>query len=865
MKSITARRIMVFIITLAMVFPQFVFAVGGLDKLDNTVVLYLGSSRALVNNVDKMIDSSNSSIVPVSESGRTLVPVRFVSESMGMSVVWDNATKGITITQGSDIVKMQIDNKNMSKNDVPFSTDVAPCSKNGRTYVPLRILSESFGKNVFFDRNIIIISEKTKVFDKVVDRQIVDTLLQRFQTNPKLSIEEISTRDKSVVIINSLDKDGEVISQGSGFCIAQGIFATNYHVIDGAGKLQVETEDGKKYEVEGIVSADLLSDLALLKTKLNPNIPALKLGFDKQKTKGQQIVTIGSPEGLKNTVSEGIISGFRSNLGVDLIQISAPITHGSSGSPLFDMYGDVIGINTSGLDAGNLNFAVSINHINDWYKRISGLSFASIPIIGRESFTKDSQITDSEITRTLIDVSMAFNAKNISDYMDMFIYNNDVAKNADLETAQYIFKEYDIKMVIASPKIIKKTTGETLVRATVSYIESSKDNYYRDSKIESLFYLRKVGTQLKVFRVDGEKITYLEGIPNIPGSTIGTAPNTETPVVVVTPDNITGTKLPVSSPGINPPTGSTGTGTNEINVSMAINSYKYNKSNNKIYAVNTANKKLIVIDAGTKKIEKTVGLKYKPSDLCVSTDNKYLYIVNEGSNNILEISLSDYSVKREFLWEAETYGRIPYHFHIEYYKNKLYIVDAKWAPSLWVLDLGSMDIIDFGQNANSNKIATDKIDNVGDLVIDNENGNLYFWQQYGWDAGYAASDVFRYEVGDTDVEQMDKAGLKYPSFGRDPLDTPIMIVKQKNLLVCKKYVLNMNNLSQKYYEFDEDLYAVDNNGKYAVSKKSIYELENFDKIGSVPVQDADFYFFDSANTLYMVDNKSSKIKYYNIK
>ena len=869
MKSSTCKRIIAFIIILVVAFPQFIFAVDNSDKLNNTVILYLGSSRAFVNNVEKAIDMNNNSVVPVAEGGRTLVPVRFVTENMGMKVEWDNATKGITIVQNGHIIKMQLGSKSMSKDGIAFTTDIPPFAKDGITYVPLRILSESFGKNVFFDRNLIVISEKTNVFDSKTDKILVDTLLQKYQTVRKLTVEEISTRDKSVVIINSLDSDGDVISQGSGFCIAEGVFVTNYHVVEGAARLQIETEDDKKYEVEGIISADILSDLVLIKTKTNPNLPVLKLGFDKPKAKGQQIVTIGSPEGLKNTVSEGIISGYRNSTGVELIQITAPITHGSSGSPLFDMVGDVIGINTSGLDAGNLNFAVSINHINDWYKRISGLPFSSIPTIGKENYTRDPQLSDTEIINALNLVSKAFNSENSAEYMNLFYYMNDTMKTADLNAVLAIFKQYDIEMKIENPRIIKKTINETLVRTTISYSEKNQDIYYTDNKIEALFYLKRIGAQWKIYKIDTEKVTFTEGVyPNSTSPAANTEQSTESQVVVVTPESTAGTRLPEDPIAASPTAGSSGTQTGdikEINVTMAIDSFKYNKSNNKIYALNKVNKKLIVIDANTKKIEKSLGLKYKPSDLCVSSDNKLLYIVNEGSNNILEISLSDYSVKREFLWDAKTYGREPFHYHIEYYKNKLYIVDAKWAPSLWVLDLNSMKVTDFGQNTNSNRLATDKIDNVGDLIIDEENGNLYFWQQYGWDAGYAGSNILRYEIGDSDVAQIDNAGLSYPNFGRDPLDTPIMLVKQKNWLICKNVVLNMKNLKQKHYTFDEDLYAVDSKGKYAVSKTSIYDMDNFDKTGLVPVQNADFYFFDSAGTLYMVDNKSSKIKYYTIK
>lgn len=850
MKRNTLNKLAALIIVLVMALPQFAFAADNIGKLGNTIALYIGSNKAIVNNVEKVIDASNSSITPIIVGDRTFVPIRFVSENMGMKVGWNNATQGIIITNGSNNIQMQVNNKSMSRNGVAFTSDAAPFIKNDKTYVPLRIISEKFGKNVFFYKNLIIISEKTNVFSSTTDKTIVDSLLMKYQTPKKLTVEEISKQDKSVVVINVLDSNGKVIALGSGFCIAPGVFVTNYHVAKDAAKLQIQTEDNTKYDVEGLISADSLTDLVLLKTKVNPNIPSLKLGFDKQNAKGQQIVTIGNPEGLTNTVSEGIISGFRNDSGVELIQITAPITHGSSGSPLFDMYGDVIGVNTSGLDTGNLNFAVSINHIYEWYNRISGLAFGSVPIMGKENYTKDAKILDSEILNMVNSVAKAYNSENLDAYVNMFYYNNDTEKKTDTQMIQTLFDQFDIRMKIINPIIIKKTTNETLVRVAASYIEESVGNRYADNNEQFLFYLAKIGGQWKIYKIDIEKVTYTEAAAPGSGTTNNTEQGTETPTTTTPGTSST------SSPAVD---------LKGINVSMAINSFKYNKSNNKIYALNKANKKLIVIDAGTKTVEKTVSLKYKPSDLAVSSDNSMLYIVNEGSNNILEMNLSDYTIKREMLWDAPSYGNDAVHYHVEYYNNKLFLIDGKWAPSLWVLDLSSGKLTDLGQNTNSSDIAKDKIDNVGDLVIDEENGSLYFWQQYGWSAGYAGSNVLRYEIGDASVNQIDNAGLSYPSYQRDPLDTPIMLIKQKSWVISKNYVLNMNNLKQKIYQFDEPLYAIDYNGKYAVSKKNIYDMDSFDKIDAAPLQNADFYFFDSAGTLYMVDNKSSSIKYYTIK
>lgn len=87
--------------------------------------------------------------------------------------------------------------------------------------------------------------------------------------------------------------------------------------------------------------------------------------------RGQKVVAIGSPEGLFNTVSDGIISAFRTIDGVNMIQFTAPISSGSSGGAVLNMYGEVIGISTSGIDDGqNINFAVGYDIILNFARGI---------------------------------------------------------------------------------------------------------------------------------------------------------------------------------------------------------------------------------------------------------------------------------------------------------------------------------------------------------------------------------------------------------------------------------------------------------------------------------------------------------------
>ena len=90
---------------------------------------------------------------------------------------------------------------------------------------------------------------------------------------------------------------------------------------------------------------------------------------DKKLVRGQRVVAIGSPLGLFNSVSDGIISGFRNVNGVDMIQFTAPTSHGSSGGAVLNMYGEVIGMSTAGIDSGqNLNLAVKYEDINPFIR-----------------------------------------------------------------------------------------------------------------------------------------------------------------------------------------------------------------------------------------------------------------------------------------------------------------------------------------------------------------------------------------------------------------------------------------------------------------------------------------------------------------
>ena len=152
---------------------------------------------------------------------------------------------------------------------------------------------------------------------------------------------------------------------GSGFIIDEkGIVITNNHVIQGAEDIFVRVNGNKEYEAT-IIGADPLSDIAVLQIKSNDKFISVKFGDSNKARIGDWVIAIGNPFGLGGTVTSGIISARNRNIGMsryeDFIQTDASINVGNSGGPLFNMDGDVIGINTAILgQSGSIGIGFSI-------------------------------------------------------------------------------------------------------------------------------------------------------------------------------------------------------------------------------------------------------------------------------------------------------------------------------------------------------------------------------------------------------------------------------------------------------------------------------------------------------------------------
>jgi regulator of sirC expression with transglutaminase-like and TPR domain len=183
------------------------------------------------------------------------------------------------------------------------------------------------------------------------------------KTQPKeRTVEQLAEQARpSVVVVTVRGRDGRREGLGTGFVVsADGLIATNQHVIGEGRAVSVELSDGSKHEVTTIYAVDRASDLAVLRIDAK-GLKPLELGDTDALKDGQAVVAVGNPQGLKHSVVAGVVSARREIDGRPMIQVAIPIEPGNSGGPLLDMRGRVHGVLTiKSLVTENLGFAVPV-------------------------------------------------------------------------------------------------------------------------------------------------------------------------------------------------------------------------------------------------------------------------------------------------------------------------------------------------------------------------------------------------------------------------------------------------------------------------------------------------------------------------
>jgi len=275
--------------------------------------------------------------------------------------------------------------------------DAVPDVKTSDTYGPAvyklyraGILTGNDKQGTFSPNSYILRKEVAAIATRMVDPGLRRSVT--LSSSSVLSAEDLYAKcSPAVFYIEVYDRNNYILGTGSGFFVTStGVAVTNYHVIEGASSAVIRTSTGEQFGVKGVYDYSEELDLALLQID-GSGFAYLEIGDSKNLSTGATIYTIGSPLGLENTMSVGIISNANRILdGSRFIQISAPISPGSSGGALLNTAGKVIGITSALFVQGqNLNLAIPIDLIANLDQNSGMVQLSSLMPAAKLTMDKD--------------------------------------------------------------------------------------------------------------------------------------------------------------------------------------------------------------------------------------------------------------------------------------------------------------------------------------------------------------------------------------------------------------------------------------------------------------------------------------------
>ncbi len=246
-----------------------------------------------------------------------------------------------------------VDTEKFLRADVVTISYAALVAKINNSEVPLYLKLE--------EENVFSTADYIENYDHNAFGRKQSELLSSYEN---LTPEEIFEACSPAIFSVTIWDGSSLQTVGSGFFInSDGLAITNYHVIEGTDFATISLPGLHSYSVMGVLHYDKDVDYAIIKTNAT-NVPYIKIGDSDLISEGEKIYTIGNPQGLANSISDGIVANSHREEFDGMIQITAPISPGSSGGALLNSRGEVIGITTATLTSGqNLNFAVPINAV----------------------------------------------------------------------------------------------------------------------------------------------------------------------------------------------------------------------------------------------------------------------------------------------------------------------------------------------------------------------------------------------------------------------------------------------------------------------------------------------------------------------
>jgi S1-C subfamily serine protease len=272
-----------------------------------------------------------------------------------------------------------------------------------------------------------------------------------------------------VVSIVMSDKEGHPVTQGSGFLISKdGCVLTNYHVIKSGASAVIKLPSGAFFAVDGVRASDKDRDVAIIKAR-GTDFRALILGDSSRLQVGEEVVAIGSPLSLESTVSNGIVSAIRTieDKGGRFVQITAPISPGSSGGPLFNMAGEVVGITSAGIKGGeNLNFAIPINDVKPMINSVSEMRRDDMSALPDEAEPRSTEPATGPSTQS---VQNGPSLEETMSWMQNAINNDDIANDSFTSSDGYHSSRTKMDYSKCVVSVNETMTGSPSLDTTATY------------------------------------------------------------------------------------------------------------------------------------------------------------------------------------------------------------------------------------------------------------------------------------------------------------------------------------------------------------------------------------------------------------
>ncbi|MGO4889427.1 S-layer homology domain-containing protein [Anaerobacillus sp. MEB173] len=241
-----------------------------------------------------------------------------------------------------------------------------------------------------------------------------------------------------------------------------------------------------------------------------------------------------------------------------------------------------------------------------------------------------------------------------------------------------------------------------------------------------------------------------------------------------------------------------------------------------IYVVSKANMKLYIANYETQELQ-SYPLSHFPSEMSLSEDGTKLYIVNMDDETLFSV----FDLKhQEWEYHAKTQPFAGTHYddthrHIYNKNNKIFVVIDTWAPKLLVFDAYTY-----------RPVTIPEIDSIGAMAFSKNSDFFYYWHQYGWGAGWAGSNIYKYYMNGDEMVKVAETNIGYPGLLRDPLDAPILLLEDKRIVISKEFVFSADDLTMLKGTFPEPIYAANAHFNIAIGKNGVYNLDSFEKIYS---------------------------------